>query len=61
MVFGSILVGKFFKKSNKLRTIFVGFATIGGSLLFMSCLNLIPQGFNIVIPKDILQVFILIL
>jgi len=51
MVIGSLIVGKFFKKQNKLLTTFTGFTIIGTGLLFLTALKLIPQGLHLVIPE----------
>lgn len=51
MVLGSLIVGKLFKKQNKLLTTFTGFTVIGTGLLFLTALNLIPQGLHVVIPE----------
>jgi len=51
MVLGSLIVGKFFKKQNKLLTTFTGFTIIGTSLIFLTALKLIPQGLHVVIPE----------
>ena len=51
MVIGSLIVGKFFKKQNKLLTTFTGFTVIGFSMIFLTALKLIPQGLHIAIPE----------
>jgi len=51
MVIGSLIVGKFFKKQNKLLTTFTGFTVIGFSMIFLTALKLIPQGLHAIIPE----------
>ncbi len=51
MVIGSLIVGKFFKRHNKLLTTFIGFTIIGASLILLTGLSLIPQNFHVVVPE----------
>jgi len=47
MVFGALIVGKFFKNRKKLVTTFTGFTIIGISLICMTAIALIPQNLHI--------------
>lgn len=51
MVIGSLIVGKFFKKQDKLLTTFTGFTIIGTCLVFLAALKIIPQQINITVPE----------
>ena len=51
MVIGSLFVGKFFKKQNKLHVTYTGFTVIGVSLLLLTLLPFIPQKHNITVPE----------
>ena len=52
MVFGSLMVGKFFKKHNKYNTIFAGFSIIGVSLLLLTGLAFIPEDIYVIVPEN---------
>ena len=47
MILGAFAVGKFFKKTKKLKTIFAGFSLIGVALTLMGGIALIPNNLHI--------------